>query len=211
MSYRPLLKEAQPKRLCQPKGSLCPLFASLTLSSRAKFSDLLQSSTDVILANMETHLSDSGFSLSHSHFELLLLWPPHPKTVDLLKMETSYSLHICLPSVPCKWLCRANGSAQEIIPFWLNNGGKGNPETHSVAISPVHRASLLAWLHPLSPKPHLPVRRAPALQSYWEGLLSWTHFMALFLHKHVCAWAAYKPEESPLVAPSLNKLQLDTT
>lgn len=125
MSYQPLLKESQPKRLCQPKGSLCSLFASLTLSSRAKFWPPAESSTDIILANMETHLSDSRFSLSHGHFELLLLWPPHPETVDLLKMETSYSPHLCLPSIPYKWLCRANCSAQEIIPFGLIMVGRG--------------------------------------------------------------------------------------
>ena len=51
--------------------------------------------------------------------------PPHPETVDLLKMETSYSPHLCLPSIPYKWLCRANCSAQEIIPFGLIMVGRG--------------------------------------------------------------------------------------
>ena len=68
------------------------------------FSSSAESSSDLILANLGSHLSDSGFTLSHSHFELLLLWP-HPQTLDLLRMESSSSLHLCLPNLPCKWLC----------------------------------------------------------------------------------------------------------
>ena len=124
---------------------------------------------------MNTHLSDSGFPLSHGHFELLLLWPPPPdcrppQDGDLLFPSPLPSQHPLQVTLQSQWLCSRNHS------FWLNNGGKGKSETHSVTISPVHKASLLAWFYPLSPKPHLPIRRAPALRPCWEGLLSWKNF-----------------------------------
>ena len=44
------------------------------------------------------------------HPKLQSLWiasplTSHPKTLDLLRMEISSSLHLCLPNLPSKWLC----------------------------------------------------------------------------------------------------------
>lgn len=79
---------------------------------------------------------------------------------------------------------------------------KGNPETYSVAMCPVYRASLLS---PFSLKPHLPAGRTPTLRPRWAPLLSWVLPVELFLPKHVQAQAACKPKESSLVTPLLKQ------